>query len=122
MLKSEMQEHISAMSDQLLDYEAEIRDLKKELKVIHDLKAENKRLNKKIDKVRTACDAIISVNCSEEVPPDMRYRIMEDAEMSGKDNPNFPPLSKLYSAIAHIQAILYKFDGSQIRGNDQFGL
>lgn len=109
MLKKDLQELNLALSDQLLDYEAQVKELKRDLKdTIESLNSEregNKRGSKITNEAINAIEAIMAVNCSDVVA---WMEACRQAAMDGTEIPEKPDGGMLCDSLEHIRGILQR--------------
>lgn len=107
MLKKDLRETIQALEDQLLNYEATIHKQKQQLSELRDRKSEYNKLENHIDDAKTAIEAIMSINCRDNVEWNRHgYPSLQYAKDNNEDIPVCPPITELYSSLRHIEEIL----------------
>jgi len=107
MLKSEMQSLISAMEDQLLDYENSQRVDRDLIKSAADKERKHSRLRRHVDKALCAIGGIMAVNCRDiQEWHQPGYPSLQYAKEDNSEPPTCPPITELYSSLRHIEEIL----------------
>lgn len=108
-LKHEIQADLN-LATSMLDERKDVIDAqRKEMSGLRDRIKEFKRLQNNVDEAKHAIRAIVSVNCADQVHwREHAYHMIERANSEGKEIPEGPKPTDLFTALDHLGDILDK--------------